>query len=61
MGVLERIRRFWGSRAADDHPLTERERAEEHPASAYDERARTVEEFVSRDVDPDEPASGKID
>jgi hypothetical protein len=61
MNVLKRIRVFWGSRAADDHPLAERERDENHGTTAYDEQARTVEEFVSRDFDPDEPLSGEID
>jgi hypothetical protein len=59
--VLKRIRSFWLARPADDRPLSERERDEGHAATAYDERARTVEEFVSRDLDPDEPASGRID
>jgi hypothetical protein len=60
MNVLERIREFWASRAADDHPLTERERDENHAATPYDERASTIQEFVTRDFDPDEPASGEI-
>jgi hypothetical protein len=61
MNILQRIRSFWLARRADDHPLAERERDEDHVATAYDERARTVEEFVSRDLDPDEPESGRTD
>jgi YD repeat-containing protein len=61
MNVLQRIRSFWLTPSADDRPLSERERDEDQAATAYDERARTVEEFVSRDLDPDEPASGRID
>jgi hypothetical protein len=55
VSLLERIRRFWKPRAGDDHPLTEQERDEDRSATAYDERARVVEEFVSRDFDPDDP------
>ena len=56
MSLLERIRRFWKPRARDDHPLTEQERDEDRSsATAYDERARAAEEFVSRDFDPDDP------
>jgi hypothetical protein len=55
MRLLERIRRFWKPRPGDDHPLTEQERDEDRSATAYDERARAVEEFVSPDFDPDDP------
>jgi hypothetical protein len=61
MNVLNRILTFWGPPKPDDHPLTEQERAERHSATAYDERALTVEDFISGDFDPDEPASGKLD
>ena len=54
MNLVERIRRFWLPRPADDHPLTEQERAEDQPERAYDERARVAEEFVGNDFDPDE-------
>jgi hypothetical protein len=61
MNVLEKFRRFWKRAPAADRPLTERERDEDHPASAYDERARTAQEFVGADLDPDEPRSGTTD
>jgi hypothetical protein len=58
MRLLERIRRFWKPRPDDDHPLTEQERDEDRSATAYDERARVVDEFVSPDFDPDDPGRG---
>jgi hypothetical protein len=58
MRLRERIRRFWKPGAGDERPLTEQEREEDRSAIAYDERARTVEEFVSRDFDPDDPERG---
>jgi hypothetical protein len=61
MDVLKQIRAFWGPPRADDHPLTEQERAERHQATAYDERALTVEDFISGDFDPDESSSVEID
>jgi hypothetical protein len=61
MNLLERIRSFWKPGHADDHPLTEQERDEDRPRSAGDERARTAEEFVGDDIDPDEPRAGKLD
>jgi hypothetical protein len=61
MNLLERIRSFWKPRPADDHPLTEQERAEDHGRSAYDERARTAEEFIGDDLDPDEPRADMLD
>jgi hypothetical protein len=60
MNLLERIRRFWKPRRADDHPLTEHDRDEERPRSGYDERARVAEDFVGDDFDPDEPRAGKL-
>jgi hypothetical protein len=61
MNLLERIRSFLKLRPADDHPLTEQERDDDRPHSAFDERARTVEEFIGDDFDPDEPRAGKLD
>ena len=61
MNLLERIRSFWKPRPADDHPLTEQERDADRPHSAYDERARTAEEFVGDDLDSNEPRAGKLD
>lgn len=58
MNLLERIRRFWKPRPTEDHPLTEQERNEDLPATAYDERAHATEEFVGDDFDPDEPGTG---
>ncbi len=59
MKLLQRFREFWRGAPAPDHPLTAKERDEDQPASAYDERARTAEEFAGPDVDPDEPRSGR--
>jgi hypothetical protein len=53
MSIWERIRQFWRPGRGPDHPLTEEERDEDRPASAYDERARTTEDFVGDDFDPD--------
>jgi hypothetical protein len=56
--LLDRIRRFWGSEPAIDHPLSEDERVmlseEDHAHLTYGELARTVDEFVGGDVDRDE-------
>ena len=55
MNVLERIRRFWKPLPDIDHPLSEQEREEFRPASAYDEVARAAADFVGADFDPDAP------
>ncbi len=60
MNLLERIRSFWKPRLPVDHPLTEQERDEQRPPTAYDERARAEEEFIGDDLDPDEPRAGKL-
>jgi hypothetical protein len=54
VNLFDRIRRFWEPQPDADHPRTEGERDEDRPATAHDERARTEEEFVGRDFDPDE-------
>lgn len=46
MNILDRFRRFWGAAPSPDHPLNEEERDEDHTATAYDERAETIERFV---------------
>jgi len=43
-----------------DHPLSEREREEPQPSTAWDARARTEQEWVGNDFDPDEPRSGRL-
>jgi hypothetical protein len=53
MNILERIRRFWGAAPSPDHPLSERERDEDHVETAYDERAETIERFVDEGPDND--------
>ncbi len=58
VNLLERIRRFWKPGPGYDHPLTERERDEDRPATTYDELSRTAEELVQRDFDPDDPGRG---
>jgi hypothetical protein len=54
--LLERIRRFWKPAPEIDHPLDERERVEDRPASAYDELAQSADDFVGDDFDPDDRA-----
>jgi len=54
MNVLERFLSFWRPGSADDHPLTAEERAEDRPATTYDELARNATEFVGPDFDPDD-------
>lgn len=53
MNLIERIRRFWLPGRGDDHPLTEQERDQHRPETTYDELARTAEDFVGDDFDPD--------
>jgi hypothetical protein len=55
MNWLDRVRRFWNSPPAEDHPLSEQERDEDRPATGSDERARALQEFVGDDFDPDDP------
>lgn len=54
MKVIERIRRFWGTSSAPDHPLTEDER-KGVPPNAADEAASQAERFVGDSFDPDTP------
>jgi hypothetical protein len=54
VSFLERIRRFWSSAPAPDHPLSEREREEDREMSADDEKSRALEDFVGADFDPDD-------
>jgi hypothetical protein len=61
MTLLERIRSFWKPTSSGDRPLTEQERDEAPPSTAFDERARIGEQFVGDDFDPDEPRAGKLD
>jgi hypothetical protein len=60
VSLFERIRRFWLPGPGDNHPLSDQERDEHRPATAYDERARVLEEFLADDFDPDGrgPAGG---
>jgi hypothetical protein len=43
MNLLERLRRYWLTRAATDHPQTERERQEKPPPTAADETFHTIQ------------------
>ena len=54
VSLLDRIRRLWGSGPTPDHPLTEEERDLEPPATAYDARARVVDDYIGDDFDPDD-------
>jgi hypothetical protein len=53
MKIIERFRRFWGTAPSPDHPLSERERDEDHVETAYDERAETIERYVEEGPDND--------
>jgi hypothetical protein len=57
MKLLERIRRFWASQPEPDHPLTEQERDDKPPGTAFDQRAELEDEFAGDDFDPDQPRS----
>jgi hypothetical protein len=59
MSLLDRIRRLWGGRQPD-HPLSEQERHEHPPETAFDVRGEYEREFVGKDFDPDEPRSGRL-
>jgi hypothetical protein len=59
MSLLDRIRRLW-STPEPDHPLSEEERHEHLPETTYDERASLEQDFVGRDIDPEEPRSGRV-
>ena len=58
MRLLDRIRRLLKT-PEPDHPLTEEER-QGLPVTAFDVRASLEQDSVGRDVDPDEPRSGRL-
>jgi hypothetical protein len=58
MSLLDRIRRLLKT-PEPDHPLTEEER-QDPPVTAFDVRASLEQNYVGRDVDPDEPRSGRL-
>ncbi len=57
--MLERLRRLFQGRDPD-HPLTDEERNDQPAETVPDEAARLEENFVGRDLDPDEPRSGRL-
>ena len=59
MSLLDRIRRLLKT-PEPDHPLTEEEREEHLPVTAFDGRASIEQNYVRRDFDPDEPRSGRL-
>jgi hypothetical protein len=59
MSLLDRIRRLLKT-PDPDHPLTEEEREEHLPVTAFDGRASVEQNYVRRDFDPDEPRSGRL-
>jgi hypothetical protein len=59
ISLLDRIRRLLKT-PEPDHPLTEEERQEHLPVTAFDVRASLEQNYVGRDVDPDEPRSGRV-
>jgi hypothetical protein len=58
MSLVERIRRFFKP-SERDYPLSEAERHEHPPETTFDVRADLEQDFVGRDVDPEEPRSGR--
>jgi hypothetical protein len=58
MSLIDRIRRLFKTTELD-HPLTEEERHEHPPETTFDVRADLEQDFVGREVDPDEPRSGR--
>jgi hypothetical protein len=59
VSLWDRIRSFWRRAPEPDHPLTEAARDAQHPDSAYDGRAREIEDFVGDDFDPDERGAAR--
>jgi hypothetical protein len=59
MKLFDRIRRLWKT-SEPDHSLSEHERREHLPETAFDTRASLEQEYVTRDLDPDEPRSGRL-
>jgi hypothetical protein len=59
MNLLDRIRRLWKT-SEPDHPLTEEEREDRPPETAFDVRASFEQDLVGRDIDPEEPRSGRV-
>ena len=59
MSMLDWLRRlFTGS--TPDHPLSESERHEHPPETAFEVRSRFEQGYVGEDFDPDEPRSGRL-
>ena len=59
MSLLDRIRRLWKT-SEPDHPLSEEERNEHLPETSFDMRGAVEQDYVGRDLDPDEPRSGRL-
>lgn len=59
MSLLDRIRQLWKT-PEPDHPLSEQERHEHPPETAFDVRASFEQDYVGRDIDPEEPRSGRV-
>jgi hypothetical protein len=53
--MFDRIRNFFRSEPAPDHPLTGEERREEAAPTTADESASLIDEFVGP-VDPEKPS-----
>jgi hypothetical protein len=58
MSLIDRIRRLFKT-SEPDHPLSEAERHEHPPETSFDVRSSLEQDFVGRDVDPEEPRSGR--
>jgi hypothetical protein len=58
VSLIDRIRRLFKT-SEPDYPLTEEERHERQPETTFDARADLEQDYVGRDVDPDEPRSGR--
>lgn len=59
MSRLDRIRRLLKA-PEPDHPLTEGKRQDHLPVTAFDVRASLQQDYVGRDIDPDESRSARF-
>ena len=58
MSLIDRIRSVF-KRPEPDHPLSEEERDEQQPETTFDAAADLERDFAGRDIDPEEPRSGR--
>jgi hypothetical protein len=59
MSLRDWFRKLFGE-SGPDHPLSEQERHEHRPETAFDVRGRFEQNYAGEDFDPDEPRSGRV-